>query len=236
MKSLNNLIKKKKVGLIIFARMSSKRLPGKVLKKIYNNNSTCQIIINNLKKEKLKNQIIVATSKLKSDKKIVNLCKINKIKFFLGSNKNVFERTIKCIEKHNLEYIVRICADRPFFDVSLMKKMIKLIFKNKFDIITNSKPRTYPRGFTCEVAKTKIFRNINVKKLLKDEKEHIFNFFYKNNKYKIFNLKSNFTKTFINKNFCIDSKNDLIKIRRIFIKFQKLNKEININNIYKYAE
>ena len=35
MKSLNNLIKKKKVGLIIFARLSSKRLPGKVLKKIY---------------------------------------------------------------------------------------------------------------------------------------------------------------------------------------------------------
>ena len=98
MKSFNNLIKKKKEGLIIFARMSSKRLPGKVLKKIYNNNSTCQIIINNLKKEKLENQIIVATSNSKSDKKIVELCKINKIKFFLGSNKNVFERTIKCIE------------------------------------------------------------------------------------------------------------------------------------------
>ena len=64
MKSINDLIKKKKVGLIIFARMSSKRLPGKVLKKIYNNNSTFQIIINNLKEEKLENQIIVATSNL----------------------------------------------------------------------------------------------------------------------------------------------------------------------------
>ena len=41
-----NIIKERKIGLIIYARMSSKRFPGKVLKKIYNNLSVCEIIIN----------------------------------------------------------------------------------------------------------------------------------------------------------------------------------------------
>ena len=74
---------------------------------------------------------------------------------------------------------MRVCADRPFFDVSLMKKMIKLIFLKKVDIVTNVNPRTYPKGLTCEVSKTNIFKKINEDKLSQMEKEHIFNYFYK---------------------------------------------------------
>ena len=53
MKNINNEINSKKIGLIIFARMSSKRYPGKVLEKIYNNNNVFEINLNNLKKEQL---------------------------------------------------------------------------------------------------------------------------------------------------------------------------------------
>ena len=158
MKNINNEINSKKIGLIIFARMSSKRYPGKVLEKIYNNNNVFEIILNNLKKEQLHSKIIIATSKNKIDKKIVNFCKTNNIKFFLGNHNNVFLRTKQCIKKYNLNYFVRICADRPFFDVSLMKKMIKLMFQKEVDIVTNAYPRTYPKGLTCEVARANIFR------------------------------------------------------------------------------
>ena len=44
---LNDVLKSKKIGLILYARMSSRRFPGKVLEKIYNNQTTCEIIINN---------------------------------------------------------------------------------------------------------------------------------------------------------------------------------------------
>ena len=55
--------------------MSSKRYPGKVLKKIFDNKNIFEIIINNLKKENLHSKIIIATSNKKIDKKIVNFCK-----------------------------------------------------------------------------------------------------------------------------------------------------------------
>ena len=76
------IFKSKNIGIIIYARMSSKRLPGKVLKKIYNNQSTFDIIIDKIKKIGLKSNIVVATSNKKSDKKIVKFCQKHKVKYF----------------------------------------------------------------------------------------------------------------------------------------------------------
>ena len=55
-----------KILLIVQARINSKRLPGKVLKKI-NNKTIIEILLNNLKKVKEIDQIIVAISNSKSD-------------------------------------------------------------------------------------------------------------------------------------------------------------------------
>lgn len=235
MKKIEHFLNSKKIGFIIFARMSSKRYPGKVLEKIYNNQNILEIIINNLKKKKLHSRIIVATSKKKIDRKIVNFCKSKNINYFLGNHKNVFLRAKQCVKKYNLDYFVRICADRPFFDISLMKKMVKLIFLKKVDIVTNVNPRTFPKGLTCEVAKTSIFKKIKEKELSQIEKEHIFNYFYNKKKYKILNVKSKFDKNFISKNFSLDKKKDRKKIKKIFLKFSEENKIINTNNLYKFS-
>lgn len=233
-KNLKEIIKSKKIGLIIYSRMSSKRLPGKVLIKIHKNQNVIDIIINNLKKIKLITNVVIATSKKKNDRKIINFCKINGISYFSGSHENVFLRTVNCINKYNFRYIVRICADRPFFDVNLMKRMINLMLKKKLDIVTNANPRTYPKGLTCEIAKAKIFK-INQKKLNKTDKEHIFNYFYRSQNYKIYNLKSKFDKKFIDKDFCLDSYKDIKKIRDIFLKFSKIKKKITANNLFKFS-
>ena len=107
------------------------------------------------------------------------------------------------------------------------------MFQKEVDIVTNAYPRTYPKGLTCEVARANIFRKTKQSVLSKDEKEHIFDYFYKKKKYKIYNLKSNFNKNFLNKNFSIDKKKDIKKIKKIFIKFTKMNKIINTSNLYK---
>ena len=100
---LNETIKSKKIGLIIYARMSSKRFPGKVLKKFYLNQNILDLIVYNLKKFKLTSNIVIATSREKSDSKIISFCKKNKIQYFSGSNQNVFLRTLNCINKHNFK-------------------------------------------------------------------------------------------------------------------------------------
>ena len=74
--------------IFVQARLSSKRLPGKVLFKL-KNKTVLDHIISNLRKLKYKKKIIVLTSKNKSDDRIVNHCKKKKILFFRGNLKNV---------------------------------------------------------------------------------------------------------------------------------------------------
>ena len=73
------------------ARYSSKRLRGKVLKK-FGKLTLLEILIKRLNKSKKIDEIIVLTSKSIEDKKIINLCKKKKIKYFSGSLQNVFSR------------------------------------------------------------------------------------------------------------------------------------------------
>lgn len=233
MKSPNITSMNKKIGLIVYARTGSKRFPNKVITNIYQNKKLLEIILEKLKASKFNHNIIVATTNKKTDKKIVNICKSYGVKFIRGSENNVFLRTKKCIKKFKLDYFARICGDRPLLDVVLMDKMIKVILKNKYDIVTNALVKSYPKGLTCEVANSKIFKKIDPKSLLQSEKEHIFNFFYKKKKYEIFNLKKKFNKKFLNMNFSVDTKNDLKRIKKIISNLDKKKLKLSSSNLYK---
>ena len=211
-------INQQSIAIIIYARLNSKRLPKKVLQKIKSQPLLLLIIDRIKKKSKFKLPIIIATSKNKSDDEIEDICKKNNVKVFRGDLHNVYKRSLDCFNKFNLKSFIRVCADRPFFDVNLMDKMIKKFLNSKFDIVSNQYPRTYPKGLACEVARTDIFFKINNSELSKNYKEHIFNYFYKNGKnYKIHNFTLNKRyANFKNMNFSINNNKDLLKMNDIY--------------------
>jgi len=211
----------KKLGILIYARTSSKRFPKKVVTLINKKKTLIELVHARVKKKSKNYLVVVNTSVSRSDDEIASLCKKNKIKFFRGNLTNVFDRTIQCCKKYKLDAFVRVNADRPFFDYNLMIKMIKIFNRNKLDIITNQLSKTCPKGLACEIAKTKIFYEIKKNLLSKPEKEHIFNYFYKNkNNYKIKNYIENYYKKNKKLNLSIDSKKDLKIIETIFKKFK----------------
>jgi spore coat polysaccharide biosynthesis protein SpsF len=228
---MNIKLKKLNIVILVYARLNSKRLPNKVLIKI-NSKTILSLVIQRIKKiSKYKIPIIVCSSKNKSDDKLINYCKRNQINYFRGSLNNVFQRTVECSHKYNFKSFVRVCADRPFFDVRLMDKMIKKFKEKKHDIVTNQFPRTYPKGLACEIADIDIFKNLDKSRILELEKEHIFNFFYRNNKnYRIFNFSLNrsmTTKTIKEIDWSLNDKKDLLKIRKIYAGYSA-NKYIDI--------
>jgi spore coat polysaccharide biosynthesis protein SpsF (cytidylyltransferase family) len=213
--------KMNKLGILIYARTDSKRFPGKVLKLINKKKTLIELVHSRVKKKSKNYLVIVNTSIKKSDDKIVSICKKNKINFFRGDLTNVFERTIQCCKKYKLDAFVRVNADRPFFDYDLMAKMIKIFNKNKFDIVTNQLSKMCPKGLACEIAKTKIFYEVKKKSLLKNDKEHIFNYFYKSRKnYKIKDFIDIYYKKKNKLNLSIDLKKDFKNTEKIFKKFK----------------
>ena len=88
--------------------------------------------------------------------------------------------------------------------------------KNKYDLITNIFPRSFPKGQSVEIIKTSILKK-NIHKFTKMDKEHVTNYFYKNHKQ--FKIKNFFLKVKKdNMNLSVDTKYDLKKILKKFNK------------------
>ena len=113
-----------KILIIVQARTSSTRFPNKVLSKI-NGKSLIEILITRLKKIKIKNQIILATTKKKSDDSLYKLSKKLNILCFRGSEENVLNRFYLAANKYKGKIIVRITGDCPLSDPELIEKIIK---------------------------------------------------------------------------------------------------------------
>ena len=141
----------KKILCIVQARMGSKRLPGKVLMKINKRFNFLEFLINRLKKSKRISQIVVACSKNKKDRKIINLCNKLNISSFQGSEYNVLDRFYKTAKKFKADIIVRITSDCPFTDPKLIDAFLKIYLKSKFDYYSNIHPRSFPDGLDIEI-------------------------------------------------------------------------------------
>ena len=167
---------------IIQARMGSKRFRGKVLKKIYNK-PLILILIERLKKSRLINRIVVATSIKKNDDILYNLCSKKNIHCFRGPELDVLSRYYKCAIQHNATTVVRITADCPMIDPKLVDKIIKFFFRKKFDYVSNTTPletSTWPNGSDVEVFSMQGLERTHKEAVSDEDREHVTFYFWKN--------------------------------------------------------
>lgn len=220
-----------KVFLGIQARLNSRRLPNKVLKKV-NGNPILFYVLERLKKTKLKNKIYVLTSLEQCDSRIVNYCKKKKINFFRGNLNDVFSRYVEFTKIKKLDAVIRISADSPLIDFNLVNSMYELFLQNsEYDVITNIFPRTFPVGQSVEILRSSTLEFMNQKILDLDDKEHVTSYIYKNPKlFKILNYKN--TKNENSLRLSIDNEQDF----KTFINFVKVNKNFLDYNLSKIIE
>ena len=100
-------MKKTKIIATIEARLGSNRLPNKVLKKI-GKKSILEIIIERLKKSKLIDQIVIATTKNIEDDRICHLAKSKKVSCYRGSEFDVLDRIANAISNYKGDLIVQL--------------------------------------------------------------------------------------------------------------------------------
>lgn len=220
---------KKNFSIIVQARLGSTRLPGKIFYKI-NGELILNILLNRLKKTKYVDDIIIATTKKKIDKKIVDFCKKKKIKCFRGPEKNVALRYFLAASHYKVKNIIRITSDCPLADPVMIDKMITLFKKKKVNYLSNIFPPTFPDGLDVEVFKTSVLKKIlSKKKLLKKHKEHV-TLFIRENEKKIYNYENKNDLSGIR--LTLDYKGDLIFLRKIFKEYKKIH-EYNYKEIFK---
>tara|TARA_B100000575_G_C23141244_1_gene664199 strand:+ start:5331 stop:6062 length:732 start_codon:yes stop_codon:yes gene_type:complete len=159
-------------GIIITARLSSSRLPGKVLLKC-GKQTMIEYLISRLNISKFNNKIVVAIDEEKSDDKLEKFLKSKKINYFRGSSNNVTKRVIDAATFFKFENITLITGDCPLIDYQLLDQCIRVFYLNKCDFVTNCNFRSYPDGMDVQIFKLKSLKKI-YKGIKNDlEKEHV---------------------------------------------------------------
>jgi len=119
---------------IIQARMSSTRLPGKVLKPILGRPMLWHIV-HRLKHVTALAKIIVATSDQPSDDPVRRFCSENAIPFFAGSENDVLDRFYQAALIFQGDPLIRITGDCPFVDPKIVSELLSLYQKSYADHI-----------------------------------------------------------------------------------------------------
>jgi spore coat polysaccharide biosynthesis protein SpsF len=177
-----------KIIASIEARMTSTRLPGKVLMNSIGK-PMLAIQIERIKKSKFINEIWVSTTINEQDIDIVNLAQKLDIKWHRGSEIDVLKRVVDTTIKARADIVVQLTGDCPLIDPEIIDQVINIYIHNSFDYVSNSLIRSFPRGLDVSVMSAEILL-----KSLKDAKnevhhEHIGLSIYENpEKYKLFNI------------------------------------------------
>ena len=217
-------------AILIQARTNSNRFQNKILKKI-NKKEVLTIMLERLKK-KFEDKIIVVIGN-KGYKKIVNICKKQKIKFFVGSDNNVLERYYKCAQKNKVNTIVRIPSDCPLIDPNIIKKGLKKFFSSRVDYVSNLLPATYIDGNDVEIFSFKSLNKIYTNAKSKFDKEHVTTYLRKRTKtFKIVNFEAN-ENLALKYRLTLDYKEDLIVIKKILNTKSIFITYKSIKNIFK---
>jgi len=170
-----------KTVLIIQARMSSTRLPGKSMMLLAGKPLVFRMV-ERLKKCKNIDQIVLAIPDQPEDQVLVDLANELGIYFFKGSLSDVRDRYLKCAEQFNADFILRIPADNPMPDASEIDKLIEfhlehnpIGFSSNLAQVNNS---GYLDGIGAEMFSTKLLQESLARSDSETVKEHVHRNFF----------------------------------------------------------
>lgn len=123
------------IGIIIQARLTSTRLPKKVLLPFYGSMTILDILIDKLRS--VCSNIVIATSSKSENDELANFALDKNICCYRGSEDDVLQRFIDSAKSYNITHIIRICSDNPFLDVNSLKMLISSVEDNSdYDYIS----------------------------------------------------------------------------------------------------
>ena len=179
-----------KIVASIEARMTSKRLPGKVLMESINEMPMLEFMIKRVLQSKKVNQVVVATTTNKSDDSIVELCKKLNIDFYRGSEEDVLKRVFETHKYFKSDIVVELTGDCPLIDPKIIDSCINFYLNNNFEYVSNAHVRSFPDGFDTQVFSFELLKKINSLAKSDYDRENVTSFVYKDIQKSNFKIKA----------------------------------------------
>lgn len=224
-----------KVVCIVQARMGSTRLAGKVLKKV-SGETILAHVINRLKRVGNINEIVVATTVLHRDDVLVKECERLNVEYFRGSEEDVLARYYFAAKEYLADVVVRVTSDCPLIDSEITEIIIQYYLDNieKYDYVSNTVDRTFPRGLDIEVFSFNSLERAFNETSRKRDREHVTPYIWENPKtFRTKQYKN--IKDYSEQRWTLDTEEDLELITKIYENFTDKS-YFGLNEILKLME
>ena len=174
----------KKVVAIIQGRMSSSRLPGKILAEIAGQ-PMLQRVFARTSRAATVTETIFATTSDPSDDPVAEYCDFSGIPFRRGSLYDVLDRYYQTAKGAKADVVVRVTADCPVIDPGVIDEVVRTLLETgdlRFDFVANRLPppypRTYPIGLDVEACRFEMLEKAWKEATEPQHREHVMPYFY----------------------------------------------------------
>ncbi|MBT5400552.1 glycosyltransferase family protein [bacterium] len=212
---------------ILQARLSSSRLPNKVLKSILGKPMLLHQVERTQHSKKI-DKLVIATSDNVSDDAIEKMCLDNNIEVFRGDLNNVLDRFYQCTRSFKPDHVVRLTGDCPLADWQIIDNMIQCYLDKKLDYMATS--LNFPDGLDVEVMTMKALAEAKYHATLPSELEHVTQYINKKNtKFKIEYF--DFDKELSHLRWTVDEPEDFALVEKIYEALYEINPLFLTNDI-----
>lgn len=222
------------ISIVVQARMSSSRLPKKVLLPILGE-SLLYRMVERLQQIKHKASIVIATSENSEDDVIEEFCQAKNITCFRGSLNNLLDRHYQVGVLTKADIVIKIPSDCPLIDPRIVDKVLDFYFQNegKYDFVSNLHPATYPDGNDVEIMTFEALKKAWQEATRPLELEHTTPYFWENpDKFRLANVTWETGLDYsMSHRFTIDYYEDYLFIKRVFEELYPQNPAFSLEDI-----
>jgi spore coat polysaccharide biosynthesis protein SpsF len=203
--------------VVLQARMSSSRLPGKVMMDI-NGKPMIHWQIQRILSSKCVDSLVVATSVDHSDDSLVLFLEENSINVYRGALNNVLSRYIEVSERYAHDALIRLTGDCPLVMPELIDLMVGAFYEQDVDYLSNTLIPTFPDGLDIEIIRQGALQNLSAYNLEHKELEHVtYGIYTRPETFKLSNFLNEFNCS--QDRWTVDYQEDLDFVRLIFSQF-----------------
>ena len=169
------------VVAIIQARLGSTRLPRKVLADICGR-TLLEHLVERVRAARTIGKVVVATTNGPADDELVRFIEARGLcGVYRGSEEDVLDRFHGCAIRESAEVIVRVTADDPLKDPSIIDRAVKLLLAQPaLDYCSNTLEPSFPEGLDIEAFRFRALDSAQREARLASEREHVTPFIWKN--------------------------------------------------------
>ncbi|MBW4889285.1 glycosyltransferase family protein [Mucilaginibacter sp. HMF5004] len=228
-----------KVVIVVQARMSSTRLPGKVLLPILGE-TLLKRMIERLQMIKHEATIVIATSDSEQDDILQTEADKIGVPCFRGSLDNCLDRHYQAGLKYGADVVIKIPSDCPLIDPRIIDDVLDFYFahKGEYDFVNNLHPATWPDGNDVEIMTMACIEKAWKEASRKLELEHTTPYIWENpGKFRIANIEWSAGKDYsMSHRFTIDYPEDYDFIKLVYEELYPAKADFSCDDILSLLE